>query len=93
MYDYVTMKNSKNVLYSIYVLEASRHTYRLLTNYFICPALIIRLGFIKLFLFVRIFWFNRQLVNTYKILNATFFSILEYQIIIQSCSSIKTYSN
>lgn len=63
MYDYVTMKNSKNVLYSIYVLEASRHTYKLLTNYFICPALIIRLGFIKLFLFVRIFWFNRQLVN------------------------------
>lgn len=49
MYDYVTMKNSKNVLYSIYVLGASRHTYKLLTNYFICTALIIRLGFIKLY--------------------------------------------
>lgn len=57
MYDYVTMKNSKNVLYSIYVLEASRHTYKLLTNYFICPALIIRLGFIKLYFVCKDFLF------------------------------------
>lgn len=57
MYDYVTMKNSKNVLYSIYVLGASRHTYKLLTNYFICTALIIRLGFIKLYFVCKDFLF------------------------------------